>query len=208
MPILNPQGLNPPTSAAVRWWRLKMNLALKCNFMDFVLSVKCFRGDLWSRDILFSVEVAARIGASWRYSLLVTYTDVSQYPGCLVNNLSRIRTEQTNALYTHSCNAPWYLTTIVFHERGKHFLFVQRAGVFVILSPTHPHLIWWWCPPFSGIIHKTNLTLYKPSLSYKHSSCFLSVFSPNVNRHYPWSLVTPLDTTQILATSECTQILL
>ena len=69
MPILNPQGLNPPTSAAARWRRLKMNLALKCNFMDFVLSVKCFRGDLWSRDILFSVEVAARIGASWRYSV-------------------------------------------------------------------------------------------------------------------------------------------
>ena len=46
MPILNPEGLNPPTSAAVRWRRLKMNLALKCNFMDFVLSVKCFREDL------------------------------------------------------------------------------------------------------------------------------------------------------------------
>ena len=49
MPILNPRELNPcppPTSAAVRWWRLKMNLALKCNFMDFVLSVKCFREDL------------------------------------------------------------------------------------------------------------------------------------------------------------------
>ena len=85
-------------------------------------------------------------------------------------------------LYTHSCNFPWYLTTIVFHAR-RGALFICSEGCRVCYFRPHPptpHLI--WCPPFPGIIQKTNLTLYSwSSLSDKHSS----VFSPNVNRHYP-----------------------
>ena len=146
--------------------------------MDFVLSVKYFREDLWSRTF-YSV-------LKWRHES----GTVGATPGDKTQSIQAVSGEQFKQDYTDKCSfirihviSPDIWRQLCFTRGGEHFLFVQRAVVFVILGPTHPtpHLI--WCPPFPGIIQKTNLTLTSPwsSLSDKHSS----VFSPNVNRHYP-----------------------
>ena len=147
MPILNP---SPPPASAAAWWRLKWT-SHKCNFMDFVLSVKYFRENLWSRTF-YSV-------LKWRHE---SGTVGATPAGDKTQSIRRVSGEQFKQdyrqmlLYTHSCNFPWYLTTIVFHaRRGALFICSEGCVVFVILGPTqHPSPLIWsdliWCPPFLG----------------------------------------------------------
>ena len=135
--------------------------------MDFVLSVKYFREDLWSRTF-YSVfkwrhesgTVGATPSRSPQPGELVTR--LSQYPRCLVNNLSRI-TDKCSFIRIHVISPDIWRQLCFTRRGGEDFLFVQRAAVFVIFGPTHPPALIWSdrCPPCSGIIQKTNLTLYK-----------------------------------------------
>ena len=155
---------SPPPLLAGGW---KWPSSHKCNFMDFVLSVKYFREDLWSRTF-YSVfkwrhesgTVGATPSRSPQPGELVTR--LSQYPRCLVNNLSRI-TDKCSFIRIHVISPDIWRQLCFTRRGGEHFLFVQRAAVFVIFGPTHPTALIWSdrCPPFSGIIQKTNLTLYK-----------------------------------------------
>ena len=159
MPILNPSA--PPRASAAAWWRLKWT-SHKCNFTDFVLSVKHFREDLWSRTF-YSVIL------KWRHeSGTVGATPAGDKTTQSIRRVSGEQFKQDYRqmlLYTHSCNFPWYLTTIVFHaRRGALFICSEGCVVFVILGPTqhHPPLIWSdLMSTFPGIIQKTNLTLCK-----------------------------------------------
>ena len=144
MPILNPSA--PPRASAAAWWRLKWT-SHKCNFTDFVLSVKYFREDLWSRTFYSFI-------LKWRHeSGTVGATPAGDKTTQSIRRVSGEQFKQDYRqmlLYTHSCNFPWYLTTIVFHARRRGALFICSEGcvVFVILGPTQhpspltPHLIW------------------------------------------------------------------
>ena len=143
----------------------KMNLA-QMQFHGFCFICQVFPRRSLIPDILFFYsEVAARIGDSWRYSCRSLLT------GDKIQSIRRVSGEQFKQdyrqmlLYTHSCNFPWYLTTIVFHaRRGALFICSEGCVVFVILGPTqNPWTLIWsdLMSTFPGIIQKTNLTLCK-----------------------------------------------